>query len=112
MRKRQFTLRDRDVQEHAAALLQRHLRLTDFSRKTTVRVVLHVLFFAAATLTSIFAACQRLRNGPSDDTLRKALLAMMPEFAELQRRVNRALAATLPRALKKKRKTACAWPSM
>jgi len=104
MRKRQSTLRDRDVQEHAATLLQHHLRLKDFSKKTTVRVVLHVLFFAAASLTSMFAACQRFRDGPSDDTLRKALLAMMPEFAELQRRVNRALAATLPKALKKKRK--------
>lgn len=104
MRHRQSTLRDRDVQEHAAALLQRHLRLKDFSRKTTVRLVLHVLFFAAAALTSIFAACQRLRDGPSDDTLRKALLALLPEFAELQRRVNRALAASLPKALKKKRK--------
>lgn len=104
MRKRQSTLRDRDVQAHAAALLQRELRLKDFSRKTTVRLVVHVLFFAAATLSSVFAACQRLRNGVSDDTLRKALLAMLPEYAELQRRVNRALAATLPRALKKKRK--------
>jgi hypothetical protein len=103
MRTRQSTLRDRDVQAHAAALLQRHLRLTDFSRKTTVKVVLHVLFLAAATLTSIYAACQRFRDGVSDDTLRKALLAMMPEFAELQRRVNRALAATLPKALHKRR---------
>lgn len=103
MRTRQSTLRDRDVQEHAATLLQQHLRLQDFSRKTTAQVVIHVLFFAAATLTSLYAACQRLRQGPSDDTLRKALLAMMPEFAELQRRVNRALAATLPMALKKRR---------
>ena len=65
MRNHQSTLRDRDVQEHAAALLQRHLCLTDFSRQTTVRVVLHVLFCAAATLTSIYAACQRLRSAPS-----------------------------------------------
>jgi Transposase DDE domain len=104
MRKRQSTLRDRDVQEHTAALVQHHLRLKDFSTKTTVQVVLHVLFVAAATLTSVYAACQRLQGAPSDDTLRKALLAMMPEFAQLQRRVNRALAAALPRALKRKRK--------
>ena len=104
MRTRQSTLRDRDVQAHAALLLQRHLRLQDFSKKTTVWVVLHVLFFAAAALTSVFAACQRLQGAPSDDTLRKALQAMLPEFAELQRRVNRTLAATLPKALKKHRK--------
>jgi len=85
-------------------LLQHQLRLKDFSRNTTVQVVLHVLFFAAATLTSVYAACQRLRDAPTDDTLRKALLAMLPEFAELQRRVNRALAATLPKALNQKRR--------
>jgi putative transposase len=103
MRTRQSTLRDQDVQEHAATLLQHYLRLKDFSRQTTAQVVVHVLFFAAAALTSIYAACQRLRKGPSDDTLRKALLAMLPEFAELQRRVHRALAATLPKGLKKRR---------
>jgi hypothetical protein len=103
MRKRQSTLRDRDVQAHAAALLQRHLRLRNFSRKTTVQVVLHILFVAAATLSSIYAACQRLRDGVSDDTLRQALLAMLPDFPELQRRVNRVLAATIPKALKRRR---------
>lgn len=104
MRKRQSTLRDKDVQEHAARLLQRHLRLTDFSRKTTVVVLFHVLFFAAARLSSIFAACQRLRGAPCDDTLRKALAATLPAYAELQRRVNRAMAASLPKALKKRKK--------
>ena len=103
MRKRQFTLRDQDVQEHATTLLQKHLGLKDYSRRTTARVVFHVLFFAAATLTSIHAACQRLRGAPCDDTLLKALFATLPPFAELQRRVNRALAASLPKALKKRK---------
>lgn len=104
MRKPHCTLRDRDVQEHAGTLLQKHLRLNDYSRRTTVQVVFHVLFFAAATLTSIYAACQRLRDAPCDDTLLKALLATLPHYAELQRRVNRALAGTLPKALKNRKK--------
>jgi len=106
MRKRHSTLRDKDVQEHAATLLQKHLRLKDHSQRTTTGVIYHVLFFAAATLTSIHAACQRLRAAPCDDTVHKALLATLPQFAELQRRANRALAASLPKALKnpKKRK--------
>lgn len=103
MRKRQFTLRDKDVQEHAAGLLQQQLRLFDYKR-TTVAVLLHVLFFAAACLTSIHAACQQLRDAPCDDTLFKALLATLPAYAELQRRVNRALAAALPKAFKHKKK--------
>jgi putative transposase len=104
MRKRYSTLRDKDVQEHATTLLQKHLRLTDYSRRTPVWVVIHVLFFAAATLTSIHAACQQLRDAPCDDTLLKALRATLPQFAELQRRANRALAATLPKVLNKGKK--------
>jgi hypothetical protein len=104
VRKRHHTLRDKDVQEHATTLLQKHLRLSDHSPRTTVGVVFHVLFFAAATLSSIYAACQQLRDAPCDDTLFKALLATLPQFAELQRRVNRALAGSLPKALKQRKK--------
>lgn len=104
MRKTQCTLRDRDVQEHAASLLQRHLCLKDFNGKTSVEVILHVLFFAAARLTSIYAACQRLRDAPRGDTLFDALLATLPQFAELQRRVNRTLAGSLLKALRKGKK--------
>lgn len=104
MRTCQFTLRSKDVQEHAATLLQQNLRLKNFSPKTTSWILFHVLFFAAARLTSIYAACQRLKDGPCDDTVRKALEATLPEYAELQRRLNRALAAALPRILKRKRK--------
>lgn len=104
MRKHHSTLRDKDVQEYATTLLRKHLGLNDYSRRTTVKVVFHVLFFAAAALTSIHAACQRLRGAPCDDTLLKALLATLPHFAELQRRVNRALAGSLPKALKNRKK--------
>lgn len=104
MRKRQCTVRDKDVQEHAANLLQHHLRLKDYSPRTTVTVIFHVLFFAAASLISICAACQRLRGAPCDDTLFEALLATLPHYAELQRRVNRALAGSLPKALKNRKK--------
>jgi Transposase DDE domain len=102
MRQRQCTLRDRDVQEHAAGLLQRHLRLKDFNAKTTVAVVFHVLFFAAASLTSVYAACRRLCDAPRGDSLFQALLATLPAFAELQRRINGALAGSLPKTLRKR----------
>ena len=104
MRQRQFTLRDKDVQEHAAGVLQQQLRLKDHSPTIRVTMLFHVLFFAAARLTSIHAACQRLRGAPCDDTVFLALLATLPHFAELQRRVNRALAGSLPKALRKKKK--------
>jgi putative transposase len=102
MRKEQYTLTGKDVQEHAAGLLQCHLKLQDHSRKCTVAVLLHVLFAAAARLTSIFAACQRLKAAPSLQTVLNALLSTLPAYAELQRRVNRALAGDLPKALKRR----------
>ena len=57
---------------------------------------------AAARLTSLFAACQRLTTAPSGETARKALRAALPESAALQRRLNRALAADLPRAVRRR----------
>jgi Transposase DDE domain len=46
-------------------------------------------------------ACQRLRDAPSDETARKALLATLPDYAELQRQLNDALAGHLPKTLRK-----------
>lgn len=102
MRKRHYTLTARDVQEHAASLIQRHVSLSDFSRKCSVVVLLQVLFAAAARLTSIFAACQRLADAPSDETIRQAILSTLPEYAKLQQQVNRALTGSLPKALRKR----------
>ena len=103
MRQGQYILTGKDVQQHAASLIQRHLKLRDHSRKCTTTILLHVVFAAAARITSLFAACQRLAAAPSLQTILNALLATLPEFAELQRCVNRALAGDLPKALRKRR---------
>ena len=42
----------------------------------------------------------RLSEAPSDETLRQALLATLPAWAELQRRLNRALTGDIPEALR------------
>jgi len=102
MRQGHYTLKGKDVQEHAANLLQRFLRLVDHGPKCTVQVVLHVLFYAASRVVSIYAACQRLCDAPCDSAMFAALVAMMPEYAELQRRVNRTLAADVPKAMRRR----------
>ena len=56
---------------------------------------------AAARITSLSDACQRLLNTPSDETARKALLATLPDYAVLQRQLNAALAGHLPKTLRK-----------
>jgi putative transposase len=103
MRKAHYTVRDREVQRHATHLLLRHLNLKNFSVKCTADILLHVLFTAAARLTSIVAACLHLANAPSKETIRKALLASLPEYAKLQKALNRALAGDLPKPLRKRK---------
>lgn len=103
MRTGQFTLTSKDVQAHAIQLIQKNLKLADYSRKCTAHVLLAIVFAAAARLTSMAAACQRLAEGPSDETLRKALLATLPDYLALQKAINRALAGCLPKALRRRR---------
>jgi putative transposase len=103
VRQGHYTIKGRDVHDRASAHLRRFLGLVDYSRKCTVGVLLHVLFYSASRLISICAACQRLVNAPSDSTVFNALLATLPGYVELQRRVNRALAGQIPKALRRRR---------
>ena len=89
------------VHRLAAEHLQVHLKFKDYKRKVTAHVLWAVLLAAAARITSLSDACQRLLNTPSDETARKALLATLPDYAVLQRQLNAALAGHLPKTLRK-----------
>lgn len=103
MRSCQYTTDRTAVQRHARGLVQAHLRLPDYSPKCSASLVWTVLLAAAGWTTSLYEACQRLLAAPSDETIRQAVLAGLPGYAELQRRLNRALAGDLPRALRRRR---------
>jgi Transposase DDE domain len=103
MRRRQYTITARAIHDHAAALCQHHLRLADHGPKCTASALLTILFYAAARLSSLAAACGSLSKAPSDTAARTALLATLPPTHELQRRLNRALQGDLPRALRRRR---------
>jgi Transposase DDE domain len=103
MRPNHHTLDRRQVHRAAADHLQAHLQFQDYKRKTTAPVLWSLLLAAAARITSLSDACGRLRDAPSDETARKALLATLPDYAELQRRLNAALAGHLPEALRRRR---------
>src|SRR4051794_671229 len=90
------------VHRLAAEHLQAHLKFKDYTRKTKANVLWSLLLAAAARITSLSDACQRLRDAPSDETARKALLATRPDYAALQRQLNAALAGHLPEALRKR----------
>lgn len=101
MRPKNHTLDRRQVYRVAAEHLQAHLQFRDYKRKTSARTLWALLLAAAARITSLSDACGRLRDGPSDETARQALLATLPDLATLQRQLNAALAGHLPRALRK-----------
>jgi putative transposase len=96
-------LLDRDqVHRLAAELLRAHLKFQDSKRKTSAQVLWSLLVAATARITSLSDACQRLRDVPSDETARKALLATLPDYAALRRQLNAALAGHLPKALRRR----------
>jgi putative transposase len=103
MRPPHRTLRRHQVHRSATRHLQQHVPLRDSKRKVTVPTLWAVLLIAAADVTSIHAARARLDGLPSEEASRQALYASLPEFAELQRRLNAALAGRLPRALRRRR---------
>ncbi len=91
-----------EVYGYAEHWLGSALRLEYEGTKCTASTLLQVLLIAAARVVSIFAACRDLADAPSDQTIRNALAASLPELPELEWRLNRALATKLPKALHRK----------
>jgi hypothetical protein len=102
MRPKNPTLTAPQVHRCAAAVLQDHLKLRDHGPKCRASLLLTLLLYAAARITSLSDACKSLREAPSDEAARLALIATLPDFATLQRRLNAALAGNLPRALRRR----------
>jgi len=90
------------VQHQAAALLRTCLQLHDYGQSCPVATLLAVLFTACCRLSSLFAAARRLHAAPSHETLRQAVRANLPDRDTLLRRLNDALAAGLPRPLRRR----------
>lgn len=96
------TLNRRRVHRSATRYLQEHVPLGGSSRKVTASTLWAVLLVVSGALTSIHAACRRLARVACEEAIRQALYASLPESAELQRRLNLALAGRLPRALRRR----------
>jgi putative transposase len=103
MRKAQYTVTGKDVQEHTAALLVQTAGLKKTKGKCSLPILIHLACAAAARLTSLFDACAQMADAPSGETARLALLATLPDYARLQRGVNRALVADVPKPLRKRK---------
>jgi len=103
MRSSHSTITPRHIQNHAAYRIQKQVRLPEAGRKCGAYVLWAVLFWAASRITSLAAACAALCEAPGDTAAHDALLAGLPAFAELQRRLNRVLRGDLPDALRRRR---------
>jgi putative transposase len=83
-------------------LLLRLFRPTDYSKRCSAATLLSTLVLAAACRLSLAAvAALRLRS-PSRETLRQALNATLPDYAQLRRGLGRLCRASLPRGLPKR----------
>ena len=54
-----YTITSKDIDCYAAGVLQPHLQWHNRGPKCTVQTLLQVMFYAAAPLCSLFAACRR-----------------------------------------------------
>lgn len=100
--KRDYILTKDEVHGYANEWLGTALRLEYVGRKCTGTTLLQILLIAASRVVSVFAACRDLADAPSNVTVFNALYGTLPEVRELERRLNRALVAKVPKALRRK----------
>lgn len=86
-----------EVHGYARGWLDKGLALKDHGPKCTAWRINSILLIAASRICSIFAACRDLADAPSDQAVRNALDAMLPEIGALQKRINKTLTLGLPR---------------
>lgn len=91
-----------EVHGYANHWLMSSLRLDYQGTKCTGSTLIQILLIAASRVVSIFAACRDLADAPCDQTIRNALGESLPAMAELEKRLNRALATKLPKALRRR----------
>jgi len=101
MRTSHYRYLARQVQQQTAGLLMDQLRPPDYSKRCTAWVLLGCLVLAAAARISLAAAAALRSLCPSRETLRKALLATLPDYHSLLHRLPTLLQSSLPRGLRK-----------
>jgi hypothetical protein len=100
--RRDYIVTKDEVHGYANHWLGTALKFEYQGTKCTASTLLQILLLAAARAASIFAVCRDLADAPSDQTIRNALSASLPDIPELEQRLNRALATKLPKALRRK----------
>ena len=102
MRADQFTLNRQSVYSRTVELMVNSLRFADYKRTCPARMLVALATLAAARLTSLSQVCLGTVRSCSYETARKALLANVPDLAELEEKINEALCWNLPKVLRRK----------
>src|SRR5208283_1293474 len=97
------TLTPAQVYRYAVECCQPHLKLRD-AKRVTARMLLTILFAAAARISSLSDTCKRLRGVPDEEVVAAALYETLPDYNLLKRQVNAALAGHLPKPLRSQAK--------
>jgi hypothetical protein len=104
MRTSHYVRLARQVQEQTTTVLCRSFQPRDYSRRCTAWVLLSSLVLAAVNRLSLAAVAAVRPHSPSRETLRKALYATLPHYADLRRQMGHLCRASLPRSLRRRRR--------
>lgn len=99
-----FSIHSGEVHSWTLGWLLQAKLIKDHGWKCTAVVVLNIVLRAAARSISVSAACRDLSGGPSDQAVMTALQDGLPKtLIVLERRLNEALTAELPRRMRRRR---------
>jgi hypothetical protein len=102
MRCTQYSVGREAVYQNTRQLLIGCLKIHDYGRRCSAHTLVSLLLQASMRLVSLYQSCSMCVRTCCYETARKALYSNLPELPELEARLNRALAARLPKALKRR----------
>lgn len=91
-----------EVHATAAGWLQETLPIEDHGPKCRASVLISVVLYAAARVTSISDACKQLLFAPTGRAVAQALVSMMPQMQRLEQQINNALLYDIPKSLRRR----------
>lgn len=98
MRRLNGIISRKEWQQDATESIVSTFQLRDVGRSVSALLLGRLIVMAACVGTSLSGAASRSRRSPSGETVRKALLANLPEVDEMERRVNDNLLQLTPKA--------------
>lgn len=101
--RKNFTISRHDVHTLAQDWFASALCLEDHGPRCTAAVLLNILLLGVTSTKSLFAVCVNQLKGPTDQAVRDALRAQLPQRPRnLEKRLNASLGVHLPQRVKRR----------